>query len=643
MATHAGTGTVRDAALDDDAARAGRRPPAYKPPRYLSFILPGLLATLTVIIFPWIFTVWMSFHEWRIGGARSWVGLRNYAELLTNQSFIESIWLTFYFTVMTVVAPLVVGTLAAVVFHRKFPGRGLLRTLFIMPMMATPAAISLVWKMMFNPSFGVLNYLLSLVGLPPSEWVFSARTVIPSLALVEVWLWTPFVMVIVLGGLAALPSEPYEAAELDGASRWQMFWKITFPLVLPFIVVAAIIRIIDALKAFEVIYVIIEGGPGSASETINLYLYAQAFKYDNIGYASAVVVVFFAIIAVLALLLLWARQKAKMPDIVAVEPTPFAQRMQAHRDRAGAALAVVFAPLVWLVGLAWQPFAFAGGVISGAYASLPRSVQARLGKAGFALMVATLMAPVLFVFFWVISLSLKYDRDNTVFPPIFIPREPTFDNFIQVFADSSLGMYFWNSCIVSGTATLAALALGVPAGYGIAKAKANGFAVLMLISRLTPGLSYLIPLFTLFQMINLVGTVWPIAITHVVITLPIVVYVMIGFFETLPHELEEAARIDGCSIWQAFLHVALPLARPGITVGAILSFIYSWNNFIFAVVLGSRTTRTMPAAVYNMLTAEEFAWGSLAAAAIVVMAPVLILTVVIQREIVGGLASGGVK
>jgi len=115
----------------------------------------------------------------------------------------------------------------------------------------------------------------------------------------------------VLGGLAALPTEPYEAAELDGASRWQMFWRITVPLVMPFIVVAAIIRIIDALKAFEVIYVIIEGGPGRASETINLYLYAQAFKYDNIGYASAVVVVFFAIIVALALLLLHVRERAR--------------------------------------------------------------------------------------------------------------------------------------------------------------------------------------------------------------------------------------------------------------------------------------------------------------------------------------------
>ena len=128
-----------------------------------------------------------------------------------------------------------------------------------------------------------------------------------------------------------------------------------------------------------------------------------------------------------------------------------------------------------------------------------------------------------------------------------------------------------------------------------------------------------------------------------VLSLTFVIWVMIGFFETLPHELEEAARIDGCSIWQAFLYVALPLARPGIVVGAILSFIYSWNNFVFGAVFAGRTTRTMPVAVYNMLTFESFQWGQLAAAALVVMAPVIILTVVIQREIVGGLAAGGVK
>jgi multiple sugar transport system permease protein len=277
---------------------------------YLLFIWPALIACSAVIIFPWLFTVWMSFNDWHIGSARVFIGLDNYLNLATDRRFLEAIGHTFYFTVLAVFLPLVLGTLAALVFHKKFRGRGFYRTLFIMPMMATPVAVSLVWTMMFHPQLGVLNYLLSLVGLPPSQWVFATSTVIPSLILVEIWLWTPFVMIIVLGGLASLPSEPYEAALIDGASAWQMFWKITYPLVLPFLVVAMIIRTIDSLKAFETIWVISNGGPGTASETLNVYLYAQAFAYNQVGTASAVVVVFFAIIVALSLVLLWARQKA---------------------------------------------------------------------------------------------------------------------------------------------------------------------------------------------------------------------------------------------------------------------------------------------------------------------------------------------
>jgi multiple sugar transport system permease protein len=272
-----------------------------------------------------------------------------------------------------------------------------------------------------------------------------------------------------------------------------------------------------------------------------------------------------------------------------------------------------------------------------------RQLRKALDKVALAVSVVLLLAPCLFVFFWMLSLSLKYDIDNTAWPPVFWPEQPTLANFRHVFEESPMFLYFWNSVQVTGSATLVALLLGVPAGYGIAKAKANGLAAMLLLSRMTPGLSYLIPLFTLFQMLGMIGTVWPIALTHMVITLPIVVWIMIGFFETLPQELEEAARIDGANLWQAFRYVALPLARPGIVVGAILSFIYSWNNFIFGAVFAGRTTRTMPVAVYNMLTFESFAWGPLAAAAIVVMLPVMVLTIVIQREIVQGLSAGGVK
>ncbi len=261
----------------------------------------------------------------------------------------------------------------------------------------------------------------------------------------------------------------------------------------------------------------------------------------------------------------------------------------------------------------------------------------------FAVSVVVIVSPALLVFLWMLSLSLKNEIDNIAYPPIFIPNPPTLNNFVQVFRDSPFLLYTWNSIIVTGSATVLALLVGVPAGYGIAKARAWRVGVLVLLSRLTPGLSFLIPLFILFKALGLTGTLWPQIITHLVITVPIVAWIMIGFFETIPHELEEAALIDGCTLWQAFRRVALPLARPGIVVSTILSVIFSWNNFIFGVVLAGRETRTLPVAVYNVLSFEQLSWGPLAAAALIVTLPVLILTIFVQREIVTGLAAGGVK
>ena len=279
--------------------------------RLFWFIIPALVLIVGVIIFPWAFTLWMSLFEWRIGSKATFVGLENYVGLAGNKRFIESIGHTLYFTALAVVLPLIFGTMAALVFNKKFPLRGFLRGTFILPMMATPVAVALVWTMMFHPQQGVLNYLLSLVGLPPSLWVYSPRWVIPSLVLVEIWHWTPLVMLIVLGGLAAQPVEPLESAMIDGATGWQTFRYITLPMLVPFLTIAAVIRTIDALKAFDTIFVISQGGPGTASETINIYLYLQAFSFYNIGTASAVVVVFFVIVVALSLTLLMLRERAK--------------------------------------------------------------------------------------------------------------------------------------------------------------------------------------------------------------------------------------------------------------------------------------------------------------------------------------------
>lgn len=278
-------------------------------------------------------------------------------------------------------------------------------------------------------------------------------------------------------------------------------------------------------------------------------------------------------------------------------------------------------------------------------AATPPRPRARrlLRRIGFWLSVAVIVSPAILVFLWMLSLSLKNEVDNLAYPPVFLPSPPTFANFVQVFEQNAIGRYLWNSVVVSGGATLIALLIGVPAGFGIARLGAHRLTVLILIARMTPALSYLIPLYAVFQFLRLNNTLTALVITHLVITVPIVVYVMAGYFETLPKELEEAALIDGGSVWATFRYVALPLARPGIVVGTILAFIFSWNNFVFGAVLSGRETRTLPVAVYNVLTFEQLAWGPLAAAAIVVTLPVLLLTIAIQKEIVVGLTHGGVK
>ncbi len=266
------------------------------------------LGTIGVILFvPWAFTAGLSFFEWRFTGAPQFVGVRNYAALLSDARFGEAVWRTLVYTLGSVAGPLVLGLGAALVFVRDFPGRQALRLAFSFPMLATPVSVALVWVMMLHPQSGVLNYLLSLVGIGPSEWIYSQRTVLATLIGIETWQWTPLVALILLGGMTTIPEELFEAAKIDGASPVQAFLAITFPLLVPYLLVAAILRTIDAVKSIDLIFVMTSGGPGTASETINFYLYSNAFAFYNVGYASAISVFFLGLVFVLALALVWVK------------------------------------------------------------------------------------------------------------------------------------------------------------------------------------------------------------------------------------------------------------------------------------------------------------------------------------------------
>ena len=277
------------------------------------FTLPSVAAVALLMAFPVAYTLYMSVHAWYASSLTSptFVGLGNFQRaFVEDDRFRNALWLTVYFTGLATALQLVLGVSLALVLNRPFRGKGLVRSVFLLPMVATPVAIALVWMMMYNPTLGVMNYLVGLVGLGPYRWVSNAAIVVPALAVVDTWEWTPLITLITLAGLATLPIEPYESALIDGASPAQMFWRITLPLLRPTIIVALLFRAIDCLKTFDIIYVMTQGGPGFASETLNVYTFQVGLFYFHIGYASSLLVILFALVLGVSLLLIKVRRGA---------------------------------------------------------------------------------------------------------------------------------------------------------------------------------------------------------------------------------------------------------------------------------------------------------------------------------------------
>jgi multiple sugar transport system permease protein len=277
------------------------------------FPAPAVLLVAAIIVYPVVYTVWMSLQDWFASSLTlpKFIGLANYQKILVGDPrFREAVVRTLYFTGLVIAGETVLGVAMALLFNREFWGRGLLRTLAILPMVATPVAIGLVFVMMYHPTLGVGNYILSVLRLPAFKWTYSSGTALYALALVDIWQWTPLIMLIALAGLASLPQEPYEAAHIDGATALQAFWHITLPLLRPAIVVAILFRAIDAIKTFDIIFIMTQGGPANSTETINILLFNQAFSYFNMGYASSMAVALFAVVMGASLILIKLRRTA---------------------------------------------------------------------------------------------------------------------------------------------------------------------------------------------------------------------------------------------------------------------------------------------------------------------------------------------
>lgn len=280
--------------------------PAHRRPRTLSdqalqrlFLWPTLILLIAINIFPLLYSLYLSFTDFRAiaNVPPHWVGLKNYADILND----EQLWIYFRntgrYALLSVSFQTLVGFGLALLLRKSFRGSGLITTLILIPMMSAPVVVGLFWKLLFNPGFGIFNYLLGFAAGKGPDWLGSPTLAMWAIVIVDVWMWSPYVMLLSLAGLSAIPSYLYEAADVDRASPWFQFWRITLPQVAPLLLIAVLFRTIEAFKTFDLVMGLTGGGPGDATEMVSVNLYRIAFLGQfNTGKASALAYIVLIII-----------------------------------------------------------------------------------------------------------------------------------------------------------------------------------------------------------------------------------------------------------------------------------------------------------------------------------------------------------
>ncbi|KLU60560.1 trehalose transport system permease protein SugA [Peptococcaceae bacterium CEB3] len=267
-------------------------------------VSPAVVFTLAMIIFPIGYAVFLSVTKWAPGSsAIHFVGLNNFGRMLSDHVFWSSFRVTMILFVACLLIETIIGIYLGIFLSKDIPGQKVLQAVILIPSIIASVAIGMMWIQILDPTLGFANYLLSVVGLKPLAWLANPDTVLQSLIIIDVWQWSPFMALIITGGMRTLPSEPFEAAVIDGASKWQIFRFVTLPLLRPVVMVAVLLRSVDLVRFFDTVYIMTQGGPNNASMTLNVYSYLQGFNYMDMSYGSAIMLFLLLLVMLISLVI----------------------------------------------------------------------------------------------------------------------------------------------------------------------------------------------------------------------------------------------------------------------------------------------------------------------------------------------------
>jgi multiple sugar transport system permease protein len=613
------------------------------------FFAPTLILLLLLVAWPMAQGLYMSFTK-TVGSSLQlgpFVGFQNYAALLRDGEFWFSLGLTLKFTVLAEIFKPTLGVLAALLIHNLKRYRIIISALILLPWIVPGIVQALIWRAMFNPVFGALNFVLVSLGLSDVgvPWLGDPTMALYSVVLVNIWAGIPFFTITNLAGLKAVDPDLYAAAAVDGANAWQRFRHVTLPGIQYTLIVSTLLSTIFTVNNYGTIYLLTSGGPLNATRVIGLLTFERGFNSRDWGSGTAIAIIMLPVFAVAIWFLasyMQAGTRAQTSD---------ASSLQLRLAQ----------PLVWpfkrLFILLFDAGEAIADLASGGLGRLlgrgreESLAGARTGQRllmGLSLLVlGILLLFELFPFFFAFVSAFKTSDQITDMTSVLWPEPWTLQQFGKLFDETEFGLWYRNTVMVSVVATAIGVFGAAAGAYALARLRWRGSSTMssmMLVTYMMPGIVYLIPIYRIMAWLGLNNTPFALMVVYPVFQLPFATWLLMGYYRSIPEELEDAAVIDGASRFQVFTRLILPLAKPALMAVTLFAITNAWNEFFYAYVLiRSDRLYTLAVGLYQMVFNDVFPLGQMMAACILMVVPVLIIYGYAQKFMTEGLTLGSVK
>ncbi len=614
------------------------------------FVAPLLLLLFGLIGYPLLRAIRLSLYSAPGRSTPQFVGLENYLRVWQDPAYRDMLALTAKFIGLSLVGQCALGLASALLLGRLSPRwRGLCTGLLLLPWIVPDVVAALTWRGFYDPINGLLNRLLGELGLVGTTFVWlGPATALAAVSVVNVWKGFPFFAILLLAGLQAIDPALYDAAAVDGATGWGRFRHITLPGLRYVLGIAALLATLFSLNAYTLVALLTSGGPLGATRIFPLYVAGGAAgRGQGMQIASSLSLAppLLLLIALLGHALRGERAAAAQPH------GPFAR-----------VLALLLRPLGFMVQvplLVGDLVAIGLGHTLGAIGALvrrdasPRDAARsrrwwlRLGAVGTTLGLGALLTFALVPFYWITITAFKSNQQITTWRSPWWPDPWTTFQFSSLLERTDFLRWYGNTLQVAFVSCAVAVIVGALGAYAIARLRFRGGGILasvILATALVPSVLFLLPLYLLLSQLRLINTLGALLVAYPSFGLPMACWLLLGYFRALPEELEEAALIDGCTHWQAFLRIILPLSRPALLAVAIFTLTQAWNELLFAgALVRSEAYWTLPRGLAAMQTGDIFPYGRMFAASLLMTVPILVFAAIGQRAMVAGLTAGAVK